>query len=39
MTDLKAGIDEVKKSHSVSSPVQVDLSDAASGRVMKSVTE
>jgi tetratricopeptide (TPR) repeat protein len=39
MSDLKAGIDEVKKSHSVSSPVRVDLSDAASGRVMQSVTE
>jgi tetratricopeptide (TPR) repeat protein len=38
-TDLKAGIDQVKKSHQMNAPVQVDLSDAASGRVMQTVTE
>jgi tetratricopeptide (TPR) repeat protein len=39
MSDLKAGIDQVKKSHEVSGRVRVDLADAASGRVMQSVTE
>jgi tetratricopeptide (TPR) repeat protein len=39
MSDLKAGIDQVKKSHQVNNPVEVDLCDAASGRVMQSVTE
>jgi len=39
MSDLKAGIDQVKKSHQVNAPVEIDLSDAASGRVMQSVTE
>ena len=38
-TDLKSGIDQVKKSHQVSAPVEVDLSDGASGRVMQTVTE
>jgi tetratricopeptide (TPR) repeat protein len=39
MTDLKAGIDRVKTAHKISGPVEVDLCDAASGRVMKAVTE
>lgn len=37
--DLKSGIDSVKTSHKISSPVQVDICDAATGRVMQSVTE
>ena len=37
--DLKSGIDNVKTSHKISSPVQVDICDAATGRVMQSVTE
>jgi hypothetical protein len=39
MTDLKAGIDQVKTAHQVSGQVEVDLCDAASGRVMQSVVE
>lgn len=39
VSDLKAGIEQVKKSHRVNTPVEIDLSDAASGRVMQSVTE
>lgn len=39
MTDLKAGIDQVKTAHKISRPVELDIADAASGRVMKSVTE
>ena len=37
--DLKSGIDNVKTSHKVTSPVQVDICDAATGRVMQSMTE
>jgi cytochrome c-type biogenesis protein CcmH/NrfG len=39
MTDLKAGIDQVKTAHQVSGQVEVDICDAASGRVMQTVTE
>jgi tetratricopeptide (TPR) repeat protein len=39
MTDLKAGIDQVKTAHQVSGQVEVDICDAASGRVMQMVTE
>jgi Flp pilus assembly protein TadD len=38
-TDLKAGIDQTKAAHNVSGPVEVDICDAASGRVMQTVTE
>jgi len=37
--DLKAGIDRAKDSYKIVTPVQIDLCDAASGRVMESVTE
>jgi tetratricopeptide (TPR) repeat protein len=37
--DLKSGIDSVKTSHKISSPVQVDICDSATGRVMQSLTE
>jgi len=37
--DLKSGIDSVKTSHKVSTPVQVDICDSASGRVMQTITE
>jgi tetratricopeptide (TPR) repeat protein len=37
--DLKAGIDRAKDTYKIASPVQIDLCDAASGRVMQSVTE
>lgn len=39
LADLKAGIDQVKSSHQISAPVEVNICDAASGRVMQSVTE
>jgi tetratricopeptide (TPR) repeat protein len=39
MTDLKAGIDQVKSAHKIGGPVEVDICDAASGRVMQVVTE
>jgi tetratricopeptide (TPR) repeat protein len=39
MTDLKAGIDQVKTAHQVSGQVEVDICDAASGRVMQSVVQ
>jgi tetratricopeptide (TPR) repeat protein len=39
LEDLKAGIEQVKSAHKISSPVQVNICDAASGRVMQTVTE
>jgi cytochrome c-type biogenesis protein CcmH/NrfG len=39
MTDLKAGIDQVKTAHKIGGPVEVDICDASSGRVMQTVTE
>jgi cytochrome c-type biogenesis protein CcmH/NrfG len=39
MSDLKAGIDRVKSEHRIGGAVEVDICDAASGRVMQSVTE
>jgi cytochrome c-type biogenesis protein CcmH/NrfG len=39
MTDLKAGIDTAKKQNQVSSSVQVDIVDGASGKVMESITQ
>ena len=39
MSDLKAGIDRVKSEHQVGGAVTVNICDAASGRVMQSVTE
>jgi tetratricopeptide (TPR) repeat protein len=39
MSDLKAGIDQVKSAHKIDSAVKMDIADAASGRVMRSLTE
>jgi hypothetical protein len=39
MTDLKAGIDAAKKQNQISSNVEVDIVDGASGKVMESVTQ
>jgi tetratricopeptide (TPR) repeat protein len=39
MSDLRTGIGEVKSAHDVRAPVEIDICDAASGRVMQSVTE
>ena len=39
MTDLKTGIAQVKTAHQISGQVEVDICDAASGRVMQTVTE
>ena len=39
LTDLKAGIDSAKKNNNISSPVEVNIVDGASGHVMETVTE
>jgi tetratricopeptide (TPR) repeat protein len=39
LTDLKSGIDSAKKDNDISSPVEVNIVDGASGRVMETVTE
>lgn len=39
MTDLKSGIDTAKKDYKVSGPVEVQIIDTGSGRVMETVTE
>jgi cytochrome c-type biogenesis protein CcmH/NrfG len=39
MTDLKSGIDSAKKDYRVTDKVRIDLVDAASGRVMETVSE
>lgn len=39
LSDIKSGIDTAKKDHQVTSKVEVDLVDSASGRVMATVSE
>ncbi|MGH8011217.1 MAG: tetratricopeptide repeat protein [Candidatus Binataceae bacterium] len=39
LDDLKAGIAQVKEAHKVITPVEVDICDAASGRVMQTIKE
>jgi tetratricopeptide (TPR) repeat protein len=39
ISDLKSGIGDVKSAHDMRAPVEIDICDAASGRVMQSVTE
>ena len=39
LTDLKTGIDSAKKDNNISSPVELDLIDSASGRVMETITQ
>ena len=39
MSDLKTGVGNVKSAHAIHAPVQIDICDAASGRVMQSITE
>jgi tetratricopeptide (TPR) repeat protein len=39
IADLKAGVDQAKVAYHVTAPVQIDICDAAGGRVMQSVTE
>jgi tetratricopeptide (TPR) repeat protein len=39
MSDLKTGIGDVKSAHDIRVPVEIDICDVASGRVMQSVTE
>ncbi len=38
LTDLKTGIDTAKQDNNVSSPVELDIVDSASGRVMETIT-
>jgi len=39
LDDLKAGIDSAKKDNNISSPVEVNIVDGASGRVMETITQ
>jgi tetratricopeptide (TPR) repeat protein len=39
LTDLKAGIDTAKKDNKISSPVEVNIVDGASGNVMETITQ
>jgi tetratricopeptide (TPR) repeat protein len=39
LSDLKAGIDSAKKDNNISSPVEVNIVDGASGRVMETITQ
>lgn len=39
LNDLKGGLDSAKASYKVSGPVEVDITDAASGQVMETVSE
>ena len=39
LTDLKAGIDSAKKDNNISSPVEVNIVDRASGSVMETITQ
>jgi tetratricopeptide (TPR) repeat protein len=39
LTDLKTGIDTAKKDNQISSPVELDIVDSASGRVMETITQ
>ena len=39
LSDLKAGIDSAKKSNNVTSPVELNIVDGTSGRVMETITQ
>jgi hypothetical protein len=39
LSDLKAGIDSAKKDNNISSPVEVNIVDSASGHVMETITQ
>ena len=39
LSDLKAGIDSAKKDNNISSPVEVNIVDGASGNVMETITQ
>lgn len=39
LTDLKAGIDTAKKDNKISSPIELDIVDGSSGRVMETITQ
>ena len=39
LSDLKAGIDTAKRDNNVSAPVELDIVDGASGRVMETITQ
>ncbi|MGA7872070.1 MAG: hypothetical protein WCA22_14380, partial [Candidatus Binatus sp.] len=39
LSDLKAGIDSAKKDNNISAPVEVNIVDGASGRVMETITQ
>ena len=37
-TDLKSGIDTAKQDNSISSPIELDIVDSATGRIMDTIT-
>ena len=39
ITDLKSGVDQAKSNFKITAPVKIDLCDAATGRVMRTVTD
>ena len=39
LADIKSGIDNAKETHQVAGTVTIDIADAASGRVMESVSQ
>ncbi len=39
IADLKSGIEQAKTAHHVTAPVQIDICDAGTGRIMKTVIE
>jgi tetratricopeptide (TPR) repeat protein len=39
VADLKSGIEQAKTAHHITTPVQIDICDSSSGRIMKTVTE
>jgi tetratricopeptide (TPR) repeat protein len=39
ISDLKSGVDQAKTTFKITAPVKIDLCDAATGRVMRSVTD
>jgi hypothetical protein len=39
LADIKSGLDSAKKAHQVATTVTIDIADAASGRVMESVSQ
>ena len=39
LSDLRAGIESAKQDNDIASPVEVNIVDSASGRVMETITQ